>query len=258
MMTALATALTKAGFNTDKTRLFNVAHDLLNKYTSAEAVTVRLVDIVRKDTGLLTEIVRAYVEQRISDREGISLKGEAIGRASRDNLQSAAARKVEGDGGLERSANGLQGNAPSPSSEHDGSGQIVSDNGLQGTARPVVPIPAAPSNLVPVQAHLRSKWGLQKRSMEERQAVRGAFSTVNQSILDTYRLSTGELLADLRFGQLAAREANSMKDAIVIRLVRQHCVAPPEVKVRDAIKADQLKIFVDQACDQTKEIAHAS
>lgn len=61
-MTALAAALTKAGFNSDKTRLFNVAHDLLNKY-QADAATARLVDVVRRDTGLMTEIVRSVVSQ---------------------------------------------------------------------------------------------------------------------------------------------------------------------------------------------------
>ena len=256
-MTALASALTNAGFNSDKTRLFNVAHDLLNKYQTERAVTARLVDVVRRDTGLLTEIVRSYVEQRIADRDGFSLKGEASGLKNSDDQCQVAARTVEGEGGQIDSANTQRTPAPSPSSEHDGEGQAGCD-AHRLSAKTVVPIPAAPSNLVPVQAHLRSRWGFQKRSMEERQAIRGAFSTVNQSILDTYRLSNGDLLADKRFGQLAALEAMSMKDAIVIRLVRQHCVAPPETKVRDAINADQLKIFIDQACDQTKEIAHAS
>lgn len=259
MQTAMAAALTNAGFNTDETRLFNVVHDLIKQHKTADAVTARAVDTVRRDTGLLTAIVRAYVEQRIADREGISLKGEAsgLGQNADNGRISLAARTVEGEGGQLPRASSQHPTAPSPSSEHDGKGQRNGADGHSRTARPVVPIPAAPSNLVPVQGHLRGK-PARERTMEERQAIRGAFSTVNQSILDTYRLSSGELLADLRFGQLAAREAVSMKDAIVIRLVRQHCVAPPEVKVRDAIKAEQLKIFIDQAYDQTKEIAHAS
>ncbi len=257
MQTAMASALTNAGFNTDETRLFNVVHDLIKQHKTADAVIVRTVDTVRRDTGLLTAIVRSYVEQRIADREGISLRGEASGLRRFDDHISTAARKVEGEEGQRRLANdGQKLSAPSPSSEHDGKGQVLCDNQI-APARTVVPRPAAPSNLVPVQSHLRGK-PARERTIEERQAIRGAFSAVSQSILDTYRLSNGELLADLRFGQLAAREVNSMKDAIVIRLVRQHCVAPPEVRVRDAIKADQLKIFIDQARDQTKEIAYAS
>lgn len=257
-MTALAAALTNAGFNSDKTRLFNVAHDLLNKYQTEGAATARLVDVVRRDTGLLTEIVRSYVEQRIADREGISLKGEASGHPEIDAQDNRAALTFEGERGQIVRASGHSAVAPSPSTEHDGKGHVERTSAQERVARPVVPIPAAPSNLVPVQGHLRSKWGFQKRSMEEREAILGAVSSVRKSILDTYRLSNGDLLADKRFGQLAALEAMSMKDAIVIRLVRQHCVAPPETKVRDAIKDQQLQIFVDQAEDQTKEIAHAS
>lgn len=255
-MTALAAALTNAGFNSDKTRLFNVAHDLLNKYQTERAVTARLVDVVRRDTGLLTEIVRSYVEQRIADREGISLKGEASGQWDSANTHVPdAARTVEGEGGQDCNEPQVL-IAPSPSTEHDGKGHVERTSAQERVARPVVPIPAAPSNLVPVQGHLRGK-PVRERTEAERQAARSAFSIASKSILDTYRLSSGELLKDLRFGQLASRETASMMDAIVIKLVRQHCVAPPETLVGDAIKDDQFKIFYEQARQQTKEIEHA-
>ena len=227
-MTALADALKKAGVDTDANQLYARCLSLIRQVGESEAVN-SLTSLAQHDTAIARALAKYYIQGIAKDRDRFSPRGEASGHRQYENHGACAARKVEGDEGQSSSAESQCSRAPSPSSKHDGKGQISSAHSHERRARPVVPTSRSPQ--------------------ERRTALRAAGSVARITILDTYKLATGEVLGDLTFDQIANRQGRSLRDGFLLKQIRDHVQAPGHVRVRDAVKPEQVQVWHQKAAE---------
>jgi hypothetical protein len=148
--------------------------------------------------------------------------------------------------------------ANASSGEYDRIGHNVVDNHSLD-AHPVVPIPAAKSNLVAVKGFLRSKPGLARGA----DAI-GAIQNIMAKAI-VFRLSDGRDIMDAQFHELAKIERRGVKsarvftrEAMVARYLLAHVTyanPDPHAKVGDYFEPKTIELAVAEA---EKEASHAA
>lgn len=219
------------------------------KYPTAEkqayVLATQMFDLLKDEA-----LCRQIFERAMADMSGKSLPGEDQRVTDAHYRRVQPRQPIEGEAG--------QRGAPSPSPQHDGAGQTERENyGL--AARPVVPRPAAPSNLVPVIGHIRSKPN-PPRGIGAIAAVQGIMA---KAII--FRLTDGRDIMDAQFHELEKIERNGIKsariysrEAIVARyLLNNVSYANPDpfAKVGDLFPPKTIELAVAEANKEKTDAA---
>lgn len=191
--TALGAAFNRAGYEDRESQLWNLALQML-------------------------EICDAAGCHRVLDRAARDKRGDdLLGQQSGENQRPYARRDEES----QPTADDQRPYAPSSLSQHDGEQGQASPDNQELTARPVVPIPAAPSNLVPVMSHIRNRPFVHSRASRGASAI-GAIQQIAAKVI-VFRLSDDRDIMDVQFHELKKIEEQGAREMFVARYLRINC-----------------------------------
>lgn len=210
--TALAAAMNRAGLNTAKARLYQLAIDALRKHRAAPDRGFSVFEqSAEDDPDLVREALAEFYQRRDAEMSGAGL-------TSSDNHTSrASARHDGGQGALEnQTINAADANGVSPSRN---------------------------------DSHIKLAHPVREPSAAERSIAARIANTIAVSIMDTFKVRDGRSIGDVRYGELRRMMGANAREAAVIRQILDHADAPHDVRVRDVIKTEHLQRFVQRAAE---------
>lgn len=250
-MTALATALEKAGISTAAIRLRSRAARFLRnwklKRAPSEDQIDRFIRAIFDDRQLVIELVgRDYIRRCVAEYF-VSLLGENE-VSSAGHPESATPSRPAGAGKL----NG------------DGEGLGLFDAHSHRAASS--PAAREPADLAPIATHLRTVRPAREPTAADKSAAHAVAQDAAVTIFDTFKVHDGRGIGAVRWGELrrlGTEAAASSKDmaikAAVIAQIERHAVAAHDALVRDVIKITDLQRFIRRASSSiiTVDISNA-
>lgn len=240
--TAMASALRKAGVNTNAALLRTIAEAELHK--TGKNVLRSLgpfTEEIRDSGGIMSELVpyvttrdlaRAYLEGVAADMRGEGLKvpakagdGVLFDDVSRQDIGPVDNSEDEMSSSVHVMSQRRFGGPSSFDSVRNGAVQPVVDGHIRNGR--IVPIPNKPRGLEALRTHAR----------------------VN-TLFDSYLTRDGIPIGDLVWSALPRIESANAREAALLRLLREH-VTPgdPNARVRDLIKIEDLQRMIKKAAE---------
>lgn len=227
--TAVSAAFARAGyFQSDADRLEVAAVEALRACDGDHVQAAkRVMSLVMSDERMAYVAVDVYLRQLKERKKELPSEGQPINAPIAPSNACPAQQPVEGGDSQRGSVGNDHIAVASPSSPKADRSSRVTDarSGQVAVVRPVGPTPA------------------------QRAAALVSRAETALTVLDTYKLANGMVIGQLRFGQLEGLRTHSLRDAMLIRQIQKHCVADPETKVKDALKADDLQRMIQKAAE---------